>query len=123
MRTALVLAGLAAVMAVVPASSAAPKNTVGATTRDQAGMQLLLSRSRVDAGPGEIEFFNAGEDDHDLVMQREGSDKEIQFDRLSNLESQTLDVRFKRRARYQLWCSLEKHRIQGMEATLKVKRR
>jgi plastocyanin len=83
--------------------------------------RYALSRTTIKAGRAIIELRNAGQDAHDLVLQRRGgrhlyvwpvtqagdiSDKEL------TLAPGT----------YRLWCGVANHRALGMVATLVVKR-
>lgn len=90
---------------------------------------LLLSKQKVKPGRVLVQFVNAGEDPHDLRLQR--LDPETGTQTGAELGSgvvapstyDNLDLKLRKRSRYVLWCSLADHRERGMEARLKVGRR
>jgi hypothetical protein len=83
--------------------------------------RFALSRRSIKAGRAIIELRNAGEDAHDLLLQRVGGRKVWAWpvtpagavvDRELVLPPGT----------YRLWCGVANHRALGMRATLVVKR-
>lgn len=107
-----------------PASTPAPSTPppgvplsryVSVTARE---FTLTLSRPLVGAGQVTIELRNYGEDPHDLVVERSGSQVgswgEIGSGAVS---SKTLALST---GTYKLLCSIEGHEELGMKATLKV---
>jgi plastocyanin len=88
-------------------------------------MSLILSRAKVDPGPAVIEFRNSGEDDHDMKLKRVGHEGEWGTGVLHSEEIDTVELRLRRASHYRLWCSLQEglHREQGMEATLRVRKK
>jgi plastocyanin len=83
--------------------------------------RFALSRRTIKAGDAIIELRNAGEDRHDLYLQRVGGTRIVAwpitqpgavFDRELTLRAGT----------YRLWCSLGSHSTLGMRATLVVKK-
>jgi hypothetical protein len=87
-----------------------------------AEFSLVLSRPRIRPGPAIIQFVNAGEDPHDLRVQRTG-DAEFGVGEIGPGEYANLAARLRRRSTYVLWCSLSDHRELGMEATLRTRKR
>ncbi len=71
---------LALALAALAAASAAARapTVIGATAHDDddpaPGMALTLSRTKVDPGKATIDFFNAGDDVHDLWVKRKGAE-------------------------------------------------
>ena len=88
---------------------------------------LTLSKAKVRPGRVIVQFFNDGEDPHDLRLQRlvsgapDGS--EFGTGELGPGEFDNIDTQLRRRSSYVLWCSISDHRGQGMEATLRTKKR
>jgi plastocyanin len=83
--------------------------------------RFALSRQTIKAGHAIIELRNAGEDAHDLLLQRVGGRKVWAWpvtpaggvaDKALTLPPGT----------YRLWCGVANHRALGMRATLVVKR-
>ena len=116
-----------AIVAAVAWCAAAPaaggSSVVGVTGTE---FDLALSRTKVDPGLGVVEFRNSGEDPHDLVLRRVGSTRRHQVpETLPGDVAADLELRFRRDSRYVMWCSTlaGQHRAQGMEATLRVRRR
>ena len=88
---------------------------------------LILSKPKVKPGRVIVQFVNAGEDPHDLQLQRLGADgvqvgPQYGAGVLDAGTYDNLDLHLKKGSRYVLWCSLSDHRQRGMEATLKVGR-
>ena len=126
-RLVLIIVLLAAGLALASPGALADPTTIGATAHDDddslPGMALNLSRHKVDPGRAVIHFHNSGADDHDMRIQREGSEGDQGTVPLGEGEDATLEVRLHRASHYVLWCSLADHRERGMEATLKVGKR
>ena len=83
--------------------------------------RFALSRRTIEAGHAIIELRNAGEDAHDLLLQRVGGHKVWAWpvtpaggvvDKELTLPPGT----------YRLWCGVANHRALGMRATLVVKK-
>lgn len=88
---------------------------------------LILSKTKVKPGRVIVQFVNAGEDSHDLKLQRVGPSgqegPELGVGAIAPGEYENLDAHLKKRATYVLWCSLSDHRQRGMEASLRVAKR
>ena len=82
--------------------------------------RYALSRTTIKAGRAIIELRNAGEDAHDLVLQRRGGRRLYVWP-----VTQAGDVSDKELTlapgTYRLWCGVANHRSLGMVATLVVK--
>jgi plastocyanin len=83
--------------------------------------RYALSRQTIQAGPAVIELRNAGQDAHDLLMQRIGGKRvyrwpTVQAGGIADREFKLLP------GTYRLWCSIANHRSLGMQATLVVRR-
>jgi hypothetical protein len=122
MRRALVIAaawlGLAAA---APAQSAeqVPDRVMARGSE----FDLLLSKQKVTPGRVIVQFVNEGEDPHDLLLQRVGSSGQVASGVVPPGGYINLDARMRKRSTYTLWCSLSDHREQGMEATLRTRKR
>lgn len=84
---------------------------------------LTASRHVVRAGTAIVELYNLGEDAHDLVIQRVGTNRPIaRFEALdtNGLADKTLNLK---PGRYVAYCSLPGHRALGMQTTFTVIRR
>lgn len=86
---------------------------------------LILSKTKLKPGRAIVQFVNAGEDAHDLRLQRldpSGAQvgAEVGAGEVEPGDYANIDTRLKRRSRYVLWCSLQEHRQLGMEATLRT---
>jgi plastocyanin len=82
---------------------------------------FVLSRQSIKAGWATIELRNAGEDAHDLRMQRVGGKRVYgwpvtQAGRVADETYKLLP------GRYVLYCSIANHRALGMQAVLIVRR-
>jgi plastocyanin len=83
--------------------------------------RYALSRQTIKAGPAVIELRNAGQDAHDLLMQRVGGKRvyrwpTVQAGAITDRELKLLP------GTYRLWCGIANHRSLGMQATLVVRR-
>jgi plastocyanin len=97
---------------------AAPPARVQVVARE---FSYALSRQSIRAGLAIIELSNAGEDAHDLRMQRVGGTRVYAWP--TTPAGEVADETFKLLpGRYRLWCSVANHRALGMRATLVVKR-
>jgi plastocyanin len=127
MRRGVVAAIVVLLAAAAPAAAGGGPTYVSATGDEvsETEMSLLLSRTKVDPGPATIEFRNVGEDDHDMKVKRVGAEREWGTGVLHSGEIATVELRLRRDSRYKLWCSLQQglHRAEGMEATLRVRKR
>lgn len=125
MALTLLAACVCATVAAVP-GVARPKPPVDRVQVRGVEFDLTLSRDRVAPGRVLVQFVNAGEDAHDLQLQRvsHGSPAGPRrgLGEVSAGEYANLEARLRRGSRYRLWCSLRDHRQLGMEATLKVAR-
>jgi plastocyanin len=83
--------------------------------------RYALSRTTIKAGPAIIELRNAGEDAHDLLLQRVGGRRVYVWP-----VTQAGDVSDKAVTLapgvYRLWCGVANHRRLGMKATLIVRK-
>ena len=83
--------------------------------------RFSLSRVRVPAGSVVIELVNAGQDAHDLKLERVGGTHVFSWPTLR--AGAHLDRELKLQpGRYSLWCGLPGHRALGMQAVLVVTR-
>jgi hypothetical protein len=88
---------------------------------------LLLSRTRLRPGRAIVQFLNAGEDAHNLRLQRVKSSgaqvgPELGVGEVEPGAYENIDARLRKRSTYVLWCSLGDHRERGMEAFLRTRR-
>jgi hypothetical protein len=80
---------------------------------------LVLSRGSLKPGQARIQLFNAGEDAHDLRLQRVGGTRTLAIRETTPGELTELRT-ILRRGKWRLWCSLPGHAKAGMRATLTV---
>jgi plastocyanin len=128
MRIGPALAATAVALMVAGSAAAGDGPTRVMATGDEISedeLSLILSRTKVDPGPAIIEFHNVGEDDHDMKVKRVGAEGEWGTGVLHSGEIASVELRLRRASHYRLWCSLQEgqHRENGMEATLRVRRR
>ena len=88
---------------------------------------LLLSRAKLTPGRAIVQFFNAGEDAHNLRLQRldrSGAQvgPELGVGEVEPGTYENIDAHLRKRSKYVLWCSLTDHRARGMEAFLRTRR-
>lgn len=127
----LLVAGLVLVLAAAaysPRSAAKrvqPKPPPGPTRLLVRGEEfnLLLSQLKVNPGDAIVQFVNAGEDPHDLQIQRLGDSEQFSIAELPAGEIGEIGLRLRRDSRYVMWCSLADHRVLGMEASVRVRRK
>ena len=121
MSRPLVIAVCLGLVAAAPASSAEPlPDRVMARGTE---FDLTLSKTKLLPGRAIVQFVNAGEDPHDLKIQRIGDGTEMAIGVVAPGTYTNLDTRLRRGATYVLWCSLSDHRERGMEATLRTRKR
>jgi hypothetical protein len=118
--------GVALVVAVLPASAAdAARPAPGPSRLLVRGEEfnLLLSQLKLNPGVAIVQFHNAGEDPHDLWIQRVGDPEQNFIGELAPGDVGELSIRLQRDSRYEMWCSLANHRALGMEASVRVRRK
>jgi hypothetical protein len=120
----LALAGLAA-LAIPTLAPAKPPPDPDRVQARGSEFDLVLSKQKVRPGRVIVQFLNAGEDPHDLRLQRYGDAgaPELGTGRIESGDYENLDLHLKKRSTYVLWCSIQDHRQRGMEATLRTKKR
>jgi hypothetical protein len=88
---------------------------------------LTLSKQRLRPGTAIVQFLNAGEDPHDLKLQRLGAGgpegPEFAIGVVGPGDYENLEAKLRKRSNYRLWCSLSDHAARGMDATLRTKKR
>jgi plastocyanin len=84
--------------------------------------RYALSRQRITSGWAVIELRNAGEDAHDLKMQRVGGKRVYAWPLAPAGTVVEREFRLLP-GTYRLYCSTANHRALGMQATLVVSRR
>ena len=121
MKRPLLLAACLGLLAAAPASSAeqVPDRVMVRGTE----FDLTVSKPKLTPGRAIIQFVNAGEDPHDLKVQRVGGGAEISLGVVPSGTYSNLDTRLRKDSKYVLWCSLSDHRERGMEATLRTRKR
>jgi hypothetical protein len=81
---------------------------------------LTVSRAKLRPGPAIVELYNRGEDPHDVRVKRRGSKGFVAIPETAPGGLTRIQTGFRPGSRYRLWCSLEGHREQGMEAELRT---
>ncbi len=124
-RLALALA--AAALAFAASAAAKPEPAPDRVQVRGSEFDLLLSKRKVTPGRVIVQFVNAGEDDHDLRLQRLDSagaqfGLELGAGEVEPGAYENIDARLRKRSTYVLWCSLGDHRQRGMEALLRTRR-
>lgn len=119
---------LAVACAVPAGASAGPADTAPSRLQVQGlEYELLLSRQKLRPGDAIVQFLNAGEDSHNLRLQRVdsaggGRGPELGLGEVEPGAYENLAAHLHRGSTYELWCSVTDHRAQGMDATLRTKR-
>ncbi len=111
---------LASILAIAPAG--AGQQVPDRVMARGSEFEILLSKQKVKPGRVIVQFVNAGEDPHDLRLQRVGDTTEFGLGETGPGEVVNLDTRLRKRSTYLLWCSLSDHRQLGMEATLRTRK-
>lgn len=127
------LAAAAAVAALASLGGSAPALGGGPATQAQdppsrllvsaREFSLTLSRKKLAAGQSIVQLYDDGEDPHDLVLQRVGSNRTFEVGDVEPGETAELRLKLRRGSRYRLWCSLPRHAELGMFAALRTARR
>ena len=81
---------------------------------------LITSRQSLAPGRAHIQLYNAGEDAHNLVLQRVGGKQKLTIGATRPGHVTELSATL-RSGTWKLWCSLPGHRAAGMRATLRVR--
>ena len=115
----------AVIAAILPGAAAEARPAPGLTRLLVRGEEfnLLLSQLKLDPGNAIVQFHNAGEDPHDLWVQRVGDPQQHSIGELAPGDVGELNLRLARDSRYELWCSLPNHRELGMDASVRVRRK
>ncbi|MDX6638987.1 MAG: hypothetical protein QOJ01_2498 [Solirubrobacterales bacterium] len=84
---------------------------------------LTLSRDTLAPGQAIIEFQNAGQDPHNLVIKRDGGAGKARTTGAPTKPGEVDDIvtKLKPGAKYVLFCSMKHHRAKGMVAHISVK--
>jgi hypothetical protein len=120
MRRAVVVVAAAAVLAGTAHTAVAPAAKAPARLMVEAReFSLVLSRTRLEAGPAIVQLAVRGEDGHDLKLVRRG----VRARGVAETRpGETADWRGTLRpGRWRLYCSLPGHAAAGMRATLRVR--
>jgi hypothetical protein len=83
---------------------------------------LSLSRPKVKAGQAIVQLYDYGEDPHNLVLQRVGSNRQFTTGVVEPGDTGEVRLKLRKRSRYQLFCSLADHAQRGMTAALRTTR-
>jgi len=117
-----VLLGCIAPGALATADQSAPRKLSSRLQVKAYDYGFILSRPAVKAGRVTIEFFNTGEDTHNLRLKRLHSRARIRGTRdVERSERLTRTFRL-RPGTFRLFCSLPGHAKAGMNARLQVRR-
>ena len=117
------LATLLAVAALAPPGDAKPPPPPTRLLVRGQEYKLLLSSLKVNPGNALVQYVNAGEDPHDLQIQRIGGGEQLSIGELAPGDVGELGLHLERDSRYEMWCSLPNHRELGMEASVRVRRK
>jgi len=98
-------------------ASAAPRSRLFVNAKE---FSLVLSQQTLRPGAVRIQLYNAGEDAHDLRLQRVGGKKALRIAETTPGHVTELEAML-RSGKWKLWCSLPEHRKLGMRATLTVR--
>jgi plastocyanin len=115
----LLAAGVLVAVSTASAAAAPPQPARLQVSADE--FRLVLSRSRVPAGPAIVGLVNFGEDDHDLALRRRAPGARTW--KVRTVKPGEFRERQLRLAtgRYLFWCTIADHRALGMRATLRVR--
>jgi hypothetical protein len=126
------IAALAACSALLALPTLAPAKPATAPAPDRVQVQgsefnLVLSKKKLIPGRAIVQFVNAGEDSHNLRLQRLAPDgsqvgPELGTGEVAPGDYENIDAQLRKGSRYVLWCSLQDHRQRGMEATLRTRK-
>jgi uncharacterized cupredoxin-like copper-binding protein len=105
------LAATATTMVAVPAVAAPQAQTVKVTEREY---RIALS-ARPKAGMVTFVIKNAGDDAHDFWVK--GGGKTAKSKVLGGGASARLTIKLKRGVRYQYWCAVDDHAVEGMRGS------
>jgi hypothetical protein len=120
---ALVVAAVAVVASLCPATFAAAERTPSRLLVTASEWRFVLSKGKIRGGPAIVQLYNSGEDPHNLRIRRASGGAVRRIGQLDPGEAGSVQLRLGRGKRYRLWCSLPQHRDRGMKATLKVARK
>lgn len=125
MRRVAIAAALSALLVPMLLSSGAGGAAPGRLGVDGFEYSLTMSKRKLDPGRAIVEFRNAGEDAHNLLLKRKGGSGEVEI--AAELEPGGVaerTVKLRRDSRYRLWCSLpapQPHDTLGMNAVLRIR--
>jgi hypothetical protein len=127
MRAAALLAVAAALVAGTGIAAAKPQAAPHRVQARGLEFDLLLSKARMRPGRAIVQFLNAGEDAHNLRLQRVDASgapagPELGVGEVEPGAYENIDAHLRKRSTYVLWCSLQDHRARGMEAFLRTRR-
>ena len=117
------IATLLLAAAAMPAQGAKPPPAPSRLLVRGEEFNILLSQLKLNPGNAIVQFQNAGEDPHDLWIQREGGGEPLSIGELEPGGVDEIAVHLQRDSRYELWCSLPNHRQLGMDASVRVRRK
>jgi hypothetical protein len=104
-----------------PSEAPPPASATGYLQVTAKEFTFSLSRPSVPAGATTVELLNNGEDEHDLLVQREGGSGPRHTVGTASPGGGTVAKTLSLSAgRWTLWCSLAGHKELGMRATLQV---
>jgi plastocyanin len=127
MRAAALLAVAAALVAGTGVAGAKPQPAPARVQVRGLEFDLLLSKAKLRPGRAIVQFLNAGEDAHNLRLQRVDAfgapaGAEFGVGEVQPGAYENIDAHLRKRSTYVLWCSLQDHRARGMEAFLRTRR-
>jgi uncharacterized cupredoxin-like copper-binding protein len=109
-------AGTISASAATASSSAAVAGT--AVTATEKEYSISLSTQTFTAGPYTFTVHNIGETAHNLTIEGPGVDKQA-TSTIQPGQTATLAVTFQKGS-YELWCSVDEHKDQGMDLHITV---
>jgi hypothetical protein len=83
---------------------------------------LSLSRPKIDSGDAIVQLYDYGEDPHNLVLQRVGSNRIYSVGLVQPGDTGELRLKLRKASRYRLWCTIADHAARGMFASLRTSR-